>query len=324
MPHSMSWETRRQDDRIATNADQTEFAAVRYGSCNLDAGTFDDRIAESLDDYEVYDPRGLPAWAAKDAALDNAVSDIGMEIRRRHEILNGTYPFAIDGNRLVYKRSPTLVYEFCLAVSQSSSLSEGDFARLPRAFERLVRDVLVHFCGPGTQGMRTGWPCDSHEPRPARFRDLVRRLHDATGEWFWSPDTDKPVDPEPRDVKDEGLDVVVWKAVPDKRPGKLFLLGQCACGNDYGTKFYDIDSSFAKLAKWIKPISYVPPIRVFSTPRHIPNIAYFKDVNREAGFTLDRTRIVLLAEQGAEHIRQQAKEPYAELISIVISGFQAD
>ena len=327
---SQTWESRRQDERTANNADQAEFAAVQRGSCNLEAGTFDERVAGVLDDYEVEDPliqspRGQWNWARDDMALDNAASDIGVEVRRRQQVLGALYPFGTKGNRLVYKPSWTLVYEFCLAVSQAPSLSEGPLARLPVAFERLARDVLVIFLGPGAQGIRTGWPADEHEPRPPRFKEVISGLNKMTGEWIWSPDLGMPDDPDHKIVKDEGLDVVVWKEVHDDRPGRVFLLGQCACGNDYATKFDDIDEGLKRLSKWIRPLSCVTPVRVFTTPRHIPNDLDFADVNKRAGFALDRTRITLLAESeaGREYVPKQAKVPYADLIASVINGFQA-
>ncbi|NLX60451.1 MAG: hypothetical protein GXY74_15350 [Phycisphaerae bacterium] len=325
-----SWESRRQDDRIATNADQAEFWAIRYGASNIEAGTFDDRVAGALDDYEVIDPRTPVAheqwnWARDDMALDNATSDIGVELRRRQSILAEAHPFSLEGNRLIHRRSRTLAYEFCLAVAQATSLSEGDYRRLPIAFERLVRDILVCFLGPGAKGLRTGWPADDYEPRPTRFKEVIRALYEMTGEWVWSPEHDLPDDPDPKDVKDEGLDVVVWKEVPDRRPGRLFLLVQCACGNDYATKFSDLDAQFERLSKWIKPISCVCPVRVFSTPRHIPNDPYFRDVNKRAGLALDRSRIALLAESdaGRKCLLGQKREPLENLISLVIDGFQA-
>jgi hypothetical protein len=324
MTGQSKWESRRQDDRVATNADQTEYAAISYGVSSLDSGTFDDRIAESLDDYEVADPRGAENWAKRDITLENAASDIGLEVQRRQLILKQFYPFKIDGPCLVYSPSKTLVYEFCLAICQAPSLSAGEFARLPVAFERLVRDVMLCFLGPGTAAFRTGWPADEHEERPTRFRQLIARLSSVTGEWIWSPEHNRPADPPHTHVKDEGLDLVVWKEVGDMRPGKLFWLGQCACGDDYTTKFSEIDSQFSRLGQWVRPISYASPIRFFSTPRHIANDAYFQQVNRQAGFTLDRSRITLLAEQYCDYIQANARITYAELIKTVIDGFQVE
>lgn len=316
------WQEWRADDRVSDNADQTEFSAVRFGSCSLDAGTYDDRVAESLDDYETADPASAAAWASRDLTEESAASDIAIEVRRRMSLLGDAYPFHSDGNQLKYVRSKTLVYEFCLAVSRSISLTNGDFAKLPRAFERLVRDVLVCFLGKGARGVRTGWPADGFEDRPIKFKDLVAILHRETGEFRWCPDPGFPDDP--AYVKEEGLDVVVWKEALDKRPGKLFLVAQCACGNNYTSKYQEIDSDFTKLQRWLKPLPCVKPIRVFSTPRHIANDVHFWDVNRQAGFTLDRTRIVLMAEEHSDYVCAEMREPYGSLIRIVIDGFQDD
>lgn len=327
MSDHMAWEARHQDDRVATNADQAELLAIRYGSSNAEAGIADDRIAGSLDDYDVTDSPSAAVWASDDLALDSAAGDISAVIKHRQEILGPAYPFQLNGNRLVYRASHTLAYEFCLVVSQSS-LSGGESVRLPRAFERLARDVLVLFLGvgQGTGAYRTGWPSDEFESRPPRFKSLMAVLHELTGEWIWAPGPGLPDDPAPKDVKDEGLDVVVWKRVLDKRGGSLFLLVQCACGNDYATKFDDIDANFEKLGKWLRSISCARPVRVFCTPRHIPNDSYFLEINRRAGLTFDRIRITLLAENedALDYVTEHAREPYAELIQLAIDGFEAD
>ncbi len=319
------WTNRRHDDRVATNADQAEFSAIVHSTSNIEAGTYDDRVAEALDDYEVVDPKSVERWAATDITLDNAVGEIGSEVRRRQAMLRDAYPFKINENQLIYKGSQTLVYEFCLAVSTATSLSRADHAKLPVAFERLARDVLVCFLGPGSEGYRTGWPADEHEKRPTRFRELIQVLRDQTNEWFWRPDHNKPDDPLPKDVKDEGLDFVVWKTIPDGRGGRLFFLGQCACGNDYATKYNDITPDFKRLHFWINPISYVLPVRTFATPRHIANEPDFEDANKQAGLTLDRGRITLLAEENTsrDYIIKNCPIPYAELIKIVIPDFEA-
>ena len=125
------------------------------------------------------------------------------------------------------------------------------------------------------------------------------------------------------DVKDAGLDFVVWKAMPDGRKGHLFLLGQCACGDDWEEKLHDIDVD-ALTQSWIRPLSVAAPVRVFATPHHIPNETHFADVNQRGGLTLDRARIVLIAEtlDHRDFIKQTTKDPFAELVRLVIPGFQ--
>ena len=320
---SAGWQGRRTDQRAGENADQVEFSAVVYGATNLESGILDDRIADALDDYDVADPAGVEEWAREDAKFDSATSDIGKEIARRSEVVGECYPFKAFGNRLEYTPSSTYAYEFCLAVSQSPSLSTGDFSRLPPAFERLARDVLSCFLGPEAEGMRTGWPSDRIEPHPSRFKAIVEELRARTRariDWSWHPRPGLPNDPPPQHVKDGGIDFVVWKLMPDGRDGHLFLLGQCACGDDWESKFYDLTEE--KLSRWLNPISTAPFLRVFTTPHHIPNDAYFADVNINAGLTLDRARIARLAESKMFRDRfvPQMKDSYKDLADLVIRG----
>ena|GEM_PF-790399 len=317
------WETRKPHHRASGGADQVEFSAISHGSSNLEAGLKDDRIADALDDLEVVDPLDVPDWAEADSQYDTATGSIGDEIQRRLGILGSSYPFQVRGNTIAYKQSRTLAYEFCLAVSQSPSLSQGEFKRLPQAFERLSRDVIRCYIGRGSEGYRTGWPKDKFEPRPTRFRDVVNELHKRTGEWHWCPGPRLPPNPGHQHLKDAGIDFVVWKPMPDGRKGQLFLLGQCACGDDWTEKFYDIDLNKLK-ENWIRPLSAATPLRVFATPRHLPNDTEFAEINASAGLTIDRARIAVLAEHrdNRRFVTEQMKDPYAELIKLVIPDFE--
>ncbi len=227
MVRSSDWENRGPEFRAGVNADQAEVSAIRFGSSNVEAGIADERTADAMDDFELVDPEGVESWADADSKYDTAAGAVGDEIRRREQMLGASYPFRLERNRLIYSSSTTLAYEFCLATSQSPSLSAGEFKRLPPAFERLARDVVKCFLGPDAEGYRTGWPRDDLEDRPVKFKAVVERLHELTGEWVWAPGPDRPPDPSHIDVKDEGLDFVVWKKIPDGRPGHLVLLGQC-------------------------------------------------------------------------------------------------
>ena len=40
----------------------------------------------------------------------------------------------------------------------------------------------------------------------------------------------------PTSPKDDGIDVIAWRDHPDRMPGKVYLLGQCASGNDWEEK----------------------------------------------------------------------------------------
>lgn len=129
-------------------------------------------------------------------------------------------------------------------------------------------------------------------------------LHKQTGEWYWQPDHDLPIDPQPKDIKDSGLDFVAWMPHLDKRTGNLFLLGQCACGNDWENKYGDID--VARLARWFSPMTHVPPVRVFCTPYHVTE-QLLVETSQRAGLVFDRLRLTLLAETADQHMLDQLK-----------------
>lgn len=318
------WESRKADQHTAKNADQTEFLAVKFGSCALDEGVRDDRTADAMDDFGTLDTATNAAWAVDDSKVDDAVGSLADEIERRALLMGDAYPFVKHGNTLTYQRSNSLAYELCLAICNAPSVVLKPYNALPPAFERLCRDVVACFLGSGTAAMRTGWPIDDEEERTAKFKSVVDRMHKATKEWVWQPSPGMPEDPSHKDVKDLGIDFAVWKLLPDGRRGMLFLLGQCACGDDWTDKFSDLNLENIE-ADWFRYFSVAKPTRLFCVPRHIPNTTYFEEVNRKAGLTLDRARIAMLGEAEANRatIRDGSPTPLANLVKLVVDGFEA-
>ncbi|EIE49616.1 hypothetical protein C357_17930 [Citreicella sp. 357] len=85
------------------------------------------------------------------------------------------------------------------------------------------------------------------------------------------------------------MDFIFWPPLLDNRSiAQQFFLGQCACGNDWDTKFDDLN--LKKLFKWFDA-AVVDPVRLFATPFHIVD-AVLIESSREAGFVFDRARIV--------------------------------
>jgi hypothetical protein len=322
MPNA-EWESRKADQRTAKNADQAEFLAVKFGSCALDEGIRDDRTADAMDDFGSLDVATDAPWAVEDSKVDDAVGGLADEIERRAALMGVTYPFQKDGNRLIYRRSKSLAYELCLAICNAHSIVEKPFNVLPPAFERLCRDVVMCFLGDGSQARRTGWPIDGEDERTSKFKSVVDKMHADTNEWVWNPGPGMPADPSHRDVKDLGIDFAVWKSIPDKRRGVLFLLGQCACGDDWTEKFSDLDIRTIE-DNWFRHFSVAAPLRLFCVPRHIPNTVYFDEVNRRAGLTLDRARIGMIAEinDNPAVISRGSESSIAKFVEFVVTGFE--
>lgn len=306
--------TQNMDQRIAHDADQAEFSAIIRQSSVVDAGIYDDRVAGVMDDFDPMDTTIKADWHLRDIELDTAVGKVHEEIERRRLIMGEHYPFSLDGGQLTYKESKTLFYEFCLAVCNAPTITEGLFTEMPRLFERASARLVRAYFGIYSEALHTGWPRD--EGVGVRFKDAMNQLQSATSEWLWRPEDGLPEDPSPKAVKDEGLDFVVWKRSIDGRMGSLFILGQCACGNDWRDKYWDLN--LKRLQKWFNPMTLIDPIRSFTTPHHIAD-SLLTDAQREAGLIFDRARLTLIAE--AEE--SEAAAPIADLSRLVRAAKEA-
>ena len=287
---------RHAEQRAAIDADQTEKTAILNGEAVIDSGVQDDIIAEALDD-EQHQPdivgldaeqAGRERWHRRDLNVDGETSQAATELNRRRDFLGNAYPFEIDGNSLKYRGPTSGFYEYCLGITLAPNITTGEYVRLPRTFERVVAILTRLHMGCETEFMHTGHPRDGDF---GTFKAAMEELSRRTGEWFWGPDDGQPNDPIV--AGDGGVDFVVWKKPGDPRPGALFILGQCACGDDWPTKLTDLD--IPELQSWFNPLSLVPPIRAFATPFALSD-GNFQRAHKKAGWVLDRIRLAAIAE----------------------------
>ena len=273
--------------KLSSNADQVELEALASGYAVIDSGAEDELVAGVLDDLAVdsLSPADSEDWQRNDLIRDDSVGLIHEELAKRSDLLRTTYPFDLEQGTLIYakgRHSP--VYEFLLSASSSKFVS-GPHAELPRTFERVATRLITAYFGANAKGMHIGWPRDAK----TTFEAAAKQLHRCTGEWHWGPDEGL----DPADVKDEGCDFVVWLHPSDGRKiGQLFVLGQCACGNNWQDKYGDLNTK--RMKRWFNPLSTVEPVRAFATPRHVDD-DLLREASREAGLLFDRARLVLIA-----------------------------
>jgi hypothetical protein len=284
---------RHAEQRRCKNADQAELDAILLGSVIVDQGVYDDRVAGALDDFEPEETAARADWHRQDLSVETAVGEVHEEVERRASLLGEAYPFVLNGGLLTYKRSHSGFYEFCLAISLADQITRGNHVHLPRTFERLSALLMQGFLGGSASSLHLGTPRDEHVG--ARFVDAMRYAHEQTREWLWAPEAGLPL--EPSDTGDHGVDFVAWLSPPDGRNGSLFILGQCACGDDWTTKFEDVN--LRRYRKWFNPLTYVDPMRAFTTPHHVPD-AWLDEALRLAGLVFDRARLTRLAEAMCE------------------------
>lgn len=277
--HHLGQAARRSED-----ADRVELDALRSGSAAIEVGVDDEQVSGALGDSATEQmPFDDPELQPGDLAHDNVVGPIHEELRRRARLLRGAYPFRVgNANLICEKRSA--VYEYLLAASIAV---RGDLLQdAARLFERVAARVIESYFGKNAKSMHFGWPRDDKRT----FREAAREVQELTNEWRWSPEDGLNA----TDVKDEGCDFVVWLDPNDGRVGRLFVIGQCACGNNWQDKWGDLKVEV--LGRWFKPMSWVEPVKSFATPRHVAEEMTLKEASRQAGLVFDRARLVLAAE----------------------------
>ncbi|MCZ8114975.1 hypothetical protein [Silanimonas sp.] len=291
------YELRHRLQAVSVNVDQTEADAIRRGSVVIDAGIRDDTISGAIEDDPVIDatddaPTGSQSWNVADLQLDESVGGIREEIERRSRLLGPAYPFHLRSERLVYAPSTSGCYEFCLATCQAQSITKKPFVKLPRGFERLCAKLVERYMGVGATSVHVGWPRDGSVGR--NFKTAMKQIERLPYEWVWQPESGKPEDPAQTCVKDEGVDFVVVKRVLDDRAGWIYLLGQCACGDDWNTKWRELDET--RLRKWFRTQAPVPFMRAFATPYLLAD-EVMREATDQAGVVFDRARLTILAER---------------------------
>ena len=307
------YSVRHAEQRAIDNADQAEMRAISAGSAVPDAGVYDELLSGEIDDLEVGGPE-MERWNRQDVAMDGEVGDVRDELLRRSAMLGANYPFEISSGALIYRGSGTGFYEYCLGISLAPSVTKRPFVKLPRSFERIVAVLIRHHLGTGWRMFHTGAPRDP--ANGMNFFKCMTKLSEATSdgrEWRWDPAHTYPK--QPTVGGDGGVDFVVWRPAPDKRIGQIYVVGQCACGNDWDGKFNDI--SVAKLSKWFRPLSEVPITRCFTTPFWL-SPGNFEAAHTDAGWTLDRGRLTLLAEEAVGDAEFATWQPHlSDLFDLV-------
>lgn len=294
----------------SADADQAEFDALKYGAASVDAGMYDDRLAGTLDDPEAGENR--ERWHREDLRSDTAAGRTQEEIERRADLLGSAYPFTLDQGTLAYVESPSRLYEFFLCIC-NTQLTQGEHVWFPRVFERVAACLVAAYFGACAQSIHVGFPRDEVVGRS--FRRAMATVAQRTGEWTWGPDEGLPSD---YHRGDEGCDFVVCLDAADRRQiGQLFVLGQCACGNDWDTKFGELN--LARLRKWFKSFPIVEPVRSFATPHHVANVR-LREASRESGLFFDRARLTSIASEAPPDVLDGGIEQrIRDLVQLVLS-----
>ena len=304
---------RHEAQRFAMHADYAEFCALKNGNAELDSGVYGERVAGTPNDLDVnaYDGEN---WQRDDLKYDTAVGRTREEIERRMRLLGDVYPFRLQEGTLFHASGVSIFYEFFLSICNATTLTSGRYVHLPRLFERLAAQLVAVYFGKHATSIHTGVP--RRPDTDSSFIQAMQNVAKQTGEWTWGPDEGLPGE---QHQGDEGCDFIVWLMASDRRKiGQLFVLGQCACGNDWQSKYGDLD--LKKLQKWFRPLSVVDPVRSFSTPHHVTD-AVLREASRQGGLFFDRARLTMTAHSAdGDVIGGEMKKSMKNLVDLVLRG----
>lgn len=190
---------------------------------------FDEETSEALDESILETHRNRPV----DAAFG--------ELQYRERVLGEAYPFAVGSHPLGLNRAADVtavpgrsIYLFCLLASAIRENMIQPAGPIQTATSEIANMFQVCACL-AAGGYTAGEVVSFGFPRPTgtAFLPALR----ATYERFGAGTVKKSVPPGfPVSTKDDGIDVIAWRDHPDRMPGKLYLLGQCASGIDWRAK----------------------------------------------------------------------------------------
>jgi hypothetical protein len=315
------WSQRLKQFNAGLDADQVEIKAMLTGLAHVDAGMEDEKMAGTVDDALIESGN---SWAERQVILETLSGAIAEEVDRRAALMKDAYPFQITkAGALSYRKSKTGVYELCLVAARNPTGAIDGKPKASAVFEFIARDVVAAHLGKGSRGFRAGAPSYEFEKRGNCTRETFLALEKLCGEFHWNPETGFPTEPSYQDLKDAGLDIVVWKPWSDGRLGHLFLIGQCACGkNDIEAKARELE--FGKLGMWLRPVCHAQPAKCFLLAHHIPNIKHLHEISKAGGVVLDRARIAITAESAADDLKSPEGIDYHKMANIYATAPTAE
>lgn len=203
------------------------------------------------------------------------------ELEYRAATLGSAYPFAVDGKRLILERTATnpivepghVVYVFCLLASTIREKKLQPVADVANAEQGIAHAFQICACL-AAGGYVSGDVTSFGFPR-ATGDGFLPALRHAFERFGMGQVRAEVPDGLPVALKDGGIDVIAWRDHPDKMPGKIYLLGQCASGQNWKTK------SVVEYISQFHGSWFTTPPATFSVPAMFIPFTFHRDMNED-------------------------------------------
>ena len=199
------------------------------GDTAVEEPIFDETTGDDLDEDIV------------EVTREQAVVSTFEELDYRQSSIGIAYPFLIDARRqtVIFQgvdadQPGRQIYLFCLLASamRLGQIQGGDELREIR--QEIANNFQICACL-AAGGFLAGYVSSLGFPR-ATGDAFLPALKDAYLKVGVGTVRNDIPDGLPSELKDGGIDVIAWRDLPDKMPGKLYLLGQTASGLDWRSK----------------------------------------------------------------------------------------
>lgn len=268
------------------NASEPELADYAELVCwqkNLMSVTALSKQLGRLDENDYFD--GVP----EEDETDEVVKRAYLEIERRIEACRGGYPFDIarQGNTLRpsqdTKNRRHTIYKYLLLATRLNMKSNRVHGGIDGTllFEELAAEAARKYFGARAEKFVFGTAAGGKK-FSRKVDNLCERMKE--GNRFYNHSGARS------NVKDDKLDIVVWKSFTDGLPGKLIAFGQCKTGTDYKDELTQLQPDVF-CDSWFQTKPAVLPVRMFLISEALCRVGWYS-VARKAGLLFDRCRIV--------------------------------
>ena len=263
-------------------------------------------IKDVLSDEHIYDDQ--------DKASE-LLSDVWGVITRRNAALGDSYPIKTNGlkltRRFAWQDCPA--YSFCLLLSYSDRYRKWrksfgrNFTEQGRLFEDVTAEALAHEMS-DWKAYPTGWS----RTRTNKIEKNIECIRSMLGEKQGRLDSI----PDLKQMKDAGLDLVLWRPFPGGRTGVPLYLVQCASGANWEKKRNE-----PEIDLWRTMIDFAArPKKALAIPYAISEDEHWISCRRMNGMLLDRLRLLSGGHRQAEWISAEISSRIVAWMKPRVSG----